>query len=191
MIRSTHRLTTATRRAGYGVVFAEFNICMLFILIPLLAGIWEVGRAVQVQQIVATSAREGARLAAQGRTIDINGAQTDIRAAILPPANLTSQPNVKAAVMQSLAGSGLTGLTWADVVVTFAFTDGAMGNTDPYQGTKNQGFKVEVTVQYDDKVRWVNTGVARYLGITQLKNATQWRMLMDDPFTVNTDIPTW
>ena len=82
-------------------------------------------------------------------------------------------------------------LTWADVTVNFAFTDGNTGNTDPYQGTKNQSFKVEVIVQYNAKVRIVDSGLAGFVGVTVLRSTTQWQMLMDDPFTVNPYVPAW
>jgi Flp pilus assembly protein TadG len=191
MIRATHRLAPATRRAGYGVVFAEFAVFMSLLLIPLMAGTWEVGRAVQVQQMVATAAREGARLAAQGRTIGSTGTQAQIMAAILPAANTGNLPNVKAAVMQSLSGSGLTALKWNDVTVNFAFTSGNTGYTDPYQGDKSQLFRVEVIIPYDDRVRWINTGATAMFNITTLRSETRWQMLVDDPFAVNTTLPPW
>ncbi len=191
MIRATHRLAPATRRAGYGVVFAEFAIFMSLLLIPLMAGTWEVGRAVQVQQMVATAAREGARLASQGRTIGSTGTQVEIRASIPPASNTGNLPNVKAAVMQSLAGSGLTALKWNDVTVNFAFTSGNTGYTDPYQGDKNQQFRVEVSIPYDDRVRWINTGATAMFNITTLRSETHWQMLVDDPFAVNTTLPPW
>ena len=172
-----------------GVASAEFAFVMTFILVPMMIGIWEVGRATQVQQIVSNAAREGARLAGQGRTINASGSPTDIRAALAPPSNL---PNVKAAVLQSLVGAGLTNLLYTDITVNFTFLDsppGAIaGATDPYQGVKNQRFSVEVIVNYNNKVRWVNLGL---VNITQLRFTAEWRMLVDDPFQVNTTIPVW
>jgi len=187
MIRTVPR-PRPTDRSGAAAV--EFCVVLTSVLFPLLVGIWEVGRAVQVQQMVATAAREGARLAAQGRTTTSTGGQTDIKAALAPGSNPTFQPNVKAAVMQSLAGSGLSGLKWADVTVTFAYTDGDTGKTDPFQGTKNQGFTVTVVVNFDAKVRW-SEGTLGNFGITTLRSTTKWRMLVDDPFTVNPDVPPW
>ena len=179
-----------TARTRSGAAAVEFCVVMLFMLCPLLVVLWDLGRAVQVQQMVSTAAREGARLAAQGRTTTSSGGQTDIKTAITPATNTLNQPNVKAAVMQSLAGSGLTGVRWADVDVFFTFTDGVTSNTDPYQGTKNQGFTVQVIVKYDSKVRWLDAAVGNY-GITTLKSTTKWQMLMDDPFTVNPNVPAW
>ena len=189
MIRTVPR-PPATARSRSGAAAVEFCVVLTWVLFPLMVGIWEVGRAVQVQQMVSTAAREGARLAAQGRTTTSSGGQTDIRVAIAPGSNPGLQPNVKAAVMQSLAGSGLSGLKWADVTVTFAFTDKDMTRTDPYQGEKNQNFTVTVSVNFDAKVRW-SEGTLGNFGITTIRSTTKWQMLVDDPFTVNTNLPTW
>ncbi len=185
------RVTTPASRERGGAASVEFAVCMVWVLFPLMVGLWEAGRAVQIQQMVSTAAREGARLAAQGRTVTSAGVQTDIKTAILPAANTTNQPNVKAAVMQSLAGSGLAGLRWADVDVFFTFTDGTTSNTDPYQGTKNQGFTVQVVVKYDGKVRWRQDPNISGLAITSLQSTTKWQMLVDDPFVINTALPPW
>lgn len=188
MIRTT---TGTAGRARDGAAAVEFAVCMIWVLFPLMVGLWEAGRAVQLQQMVSTAAREGARLAAQGRTITSAGVQTDIKVAVLPGSNPTNQPNVKAAVMQSLAGSGLSGLRWSDVTVNFVFTDGVTSNTDPYQGTKNQGFTVQVIVNYDSKVRLLHDSRLANLGITSLRSTTKWQMLVDDTFVINESLPTW
>jgi TadE-like protein len=39
-------------------------------------GTWEIARLVQVYQVVANAAREGARIAAQGQIINLTGAYT-------------------------------------------------------------------------------------------------------------------
>ncbi len=49
-----------------GVAAVEFAFVLAFIFIPVIFGIWEVGRLIQVQQIVANSVREGARAASTG-----------------------------------------------------------------------------------------------------------------------------
>jgi hypothetical protein len=37
-------------------------------------------------------------------------------------------------------------------------------------------------------VRWIEFGL---LNPTTVSYTVDWRMLMDDPFTVNTTLPTW
>ena len=48
-----------------GTAAVEFGVSALF-LIPLLIGLWEVGRMVEVQQLLANAAREGGRQASTG-----------------------------------------------------------------------------------------------------------------------------
>ena len=164
---------------------------MVLVMIPVLFGVWEVGRMVLVQQIVSNSAREGARLAAQGRTINQVGAPTVIVTTIDPATNTLNQPNVKAAVFQSLRGAGLTGLEWDDVSVSFAFLSsppGAVtGATEPYQGVKDQRYSVTVTIPFA-KVRWTELGL---INPTTVSYTVEWRIMVDDPFTVNTTIPAF
>ncbi len=183
------RRSSPRRRPGAAT--AEMAVVMSLVMVPLMIGVWEMGRVVQVQQIVSNAAREGARLAAQGNTINQTGTPTQIVTQIAPASNTNKQPNVKAQVVQSLYGAGLTNLAWSDVTVTFTFVDsppGATpGATEPYQGVKNQRFTVTVTIPYQ-KVRWVEFGLVNPTTITY---TVEWRMMVDDPFTVNTSMPSW
>ncbi|OWK40903.1 TadE/TadG family type IV pilus assembly protein [Fimbriiglobus ruber] len=186
------------RRAGTAAV--EMAVVMNFVMVPLMIGIWEMGRMVQLQMIVANAAREGARLAAQSLIVNQTGSPTQIYASVNPTGNQTTQtPNVKAAVMQSLYGAGLTTLTYNgtsdDVSVTFQFLDGTTSNTDPYQGTKNQTFSVTVTIantpggaQSLDKVKWIKFGI---VNPTSIGYTVTWKCLVDDAFVVNPTIPTY
>ncbi len=185
-------------RPRSGVAAVETAVVLSFVLVPLLIGIWEMGRLVQVQQIVANSAREGARLAAQARTINSAGTPTLVSASIAPAANMAGsppspQPNVKAAVVQSLVGAGLNKLAWNDVDVQFQFNPqpggtsqpalvGAVGGaTDPHQGVKNQPFEVTVTLNTAayDKCKWIKFGI---VNPTKVTFTARWQCLVDDPF---------
>lgn len=192
---------TRNPRPRSGVAAVETAVVLTFLLVPLLIGIWEMGRLVQVQQIVANSAREGARLAAQAKTINSKGDPTLVQAAVAPP-NALLLPNVKAAVVQTLIGAGLTRLTWADVEVEFKFMparpaqpplkDPVSGATDPYQGVKNQPFEVKVTLKKPayDKCKWINFGI---VNPSQVGFTARWQILVDDPFTPPTAdiVPPW
>lgn len=172
---------THARRRGVAAVEMAF-VTMLFI-VPMLIGVWEIGRLIQVQQIVSNSAREGARLAGQAYTVSATGTPLQIRVN-------TGSPCVKDQVYQYLIGAGLTNLTYADVQVEFLFTQpNSVGvtPTEPYLGDKNQPFTVKVTIPWA-KVRWVNLGILnpQYVTFT-----VSWRMLIDDKFTVNETLPTW
>ena len=176
------RPLAARRAAGpatrVGVAAVEMGWTFAVFVVPLMIGIWEVGRMVQVQQIVSNAAREGARLASQGSTLRSDGTITQIHAS-------TGTPNVRDVVFQYLLASGLSNLQLSDVTVTFAFTGGS--GSEPYQGVKNQPFEVTVSVNWD-KVRWVNLGFIRP---QQLTFKVAWRMLVDDPFGVNVDLPSF
>lgn len=186
------RLRTSRGSARRGVAAVETAVVLTFVLVPLLIGIWEMGRVVQVQQIVANSAREGARLAAQARTINSTGAPTLVAASVAPP-NTAELPNVKAAVYQTLVGAGLNKLTWDDVDVQFQFIPQASGTAqpalvaplagaiNPSQGVKNQPFEVKVTLNAAayDKCKWIKFGI---VNPKQVTFTARWQILVDDPF---------
>lgn len=161
----------------------EFAFVLTFVLMPTLIGVWEVGRLVQVQQIVASSAREGARLAAQAVTISPEGTRTEIM-------TTTGTPNVKRTVYQYLVLNGLPTLAEADVQVSFKFKTGLQATNpaaNPYQGLKGDRFEVVVTIPFS-KVKWVNLGLVnpQYVSFK-----VDWTMLVDDKFVINPDMPSW
>ncbi len=164
------------RRAGVATV--EAAVVLTFLVVPLMIGVWEIGRLVYAQQVVATAAREGARVAAQGRTINSDGTLTLISIS-------TGTPNVKDTVFQSLATGGLPTLVKADVNTTFTFITGSA--TEPYQAQKNDRFRVTVTIPFA-KVRWVSLGI---VNPTDVYYQVDWQMLNDDPFTISPNLPTW
>jgi len=169
-------MRTRRRNTRGGVAAVEFAV-VLPLLFTLLVGVWEVGRVIQVQQVMVNAAREGARLAAQGQTINLTGAYTQISVT-------TGTPNIRDTVLNYLAGAGIptTGAT-----VTFQFLDGDTGKSQPYQGAKGQRFKVTLTVPYDN-VRITNLNL---LNLTDLVARVDWVSMADDPFTINTTVPTW
>lgn len=175
---------------------------MNLVLVPMLIGTWELGRVVIVQQLVANSAREGARLAAQAVVITESGTPFQIVKTIAPASNSAKLPNVKAAVYQSLIGAGLTNLTWSDVTVDFAFINPGMSplpvpvapaalpaaaTDEPYKGVKGQRFTVRVSIPYS-KVQWTILGIVKPATI---EYTVEWRMLVDDSFNIKTPLPGW
>jgi Flp pilus assembly protein TadG len=171
------------RSSRSGVAAVELAIVSVAVLAPVLICVWEIGRLIEIKQLVSTSAREGARLAAQGYVISSNGSMLEVK-------SYTGTPNVKEAVYESLYASGLTTLQRSDVTVTLTFlaprSDGVMP-TDPYLGEKGQPFSVTVTIPWN-KVRWLNLGIIQP---TTVSYTVTWRMLIDERFTVNETLPTW
>jgi Flp pilus assembly protein TadG len=166
-----------------GVAAVELAV-VLPLLVGLIAGVWEVGRMIQVQQILNNAARDGARLAAQGQIINLTGSFTDVYAQ-----SSSGTPSVQATVQQYLSASGITNQT--GLVVTFQFLNDDLSVnttvTDPYQGAKNQKFSVTVTIPYSS-VQWTSMGL--FTG-GNLTGQCIWEMMMDSPFTVNTTVPGW
>lgn len=164
----------SNRRSGAMAVEFAFVLPLLF---TLLVGTWEVGRVIQVEQVLANAAREGARVAAQGQTINLTGAYTQIQVN-------SGTPNVRDSALNYIAGCGFD---TSGVNVTFRYLDGDTSKTEPWEGTKNQKFEVHVTMPYSN-VRITNLNL---LTFTTLEAKAQWVSLADDPFNVNTTVPTW
>ncbi len=145
-------------------------------------GVWEIGRLIYAQQVVSNAAREGARLAAQGRTINKFGAPTQINFD-------TGTPNVKDTVYQAVVTGGLPGLAKTDVTVLYGYGGAvsASPSRQPFEGDKNESFRVTVSVPFD-KVRWINLGL---INPTTVYYRVDWQMLNDDPFNVVTTLPQW
>lgn len=165
------------RQRRRGTAAVEFA-CILPLLLILLLGVWEVGRFIQLQQIMNTAARDGARLAAQASVTNTDGSSTSIMVA-------SGDPNITDTIRDSLQGAGISNLN--GLQVTFRFIDGDTSLTDPYQGMKNQRFVVQITLPYDN-VRWTNLGL---INPKTLGGQCTWQMLVDDPFTLSPTIPGW
>ncbi len=166
------------RRRRRGVAAVEFAFLAPLLLL-LLFGLLQVGRIIEVMQLMDNAAREGARLASQAQIINQVGAFTQIHAS-------SGLPNVQDTVREYLVAAGVVGASQVnDVQVTFQFLDGDLTRTDPYQGLQGERFLVTVALPAQD-VNWTPIP----LGGT-LTAQTTWVILVDTPFTVNTTIPGW
>jgi hypothetical protein len=152
--------------------------CVLPLLVILIVGVWEIGRLIQLQQIMNTAAREGARLAAQATIINATGDSTQV-------SMQSSDPNVQDTIRDSLQAAGISNLN--GLQITFEFIKGDLSATEPYRGVKNQRFRIRVTLPYAN-LRWTNLGL---INPTTLGGECTWQMLVDDPFTLNSNLPGW
>ena len=84
------------RRAVAAVEFAFLAPLLLILLF----GLWQIGRIVEVMQLMNNAAREGARLASQAQIINQVGAFTQIHAS-------SGLPNVQDTVREYLIGNGV------------------------------------------------------------------------------------
>lgn len=169
------RILTQFRRTGVAAVEFAF---VLPVLLTLMMGTWELGRVLHVQQVMVNAAREGARIAAQGQTINTTGTYTQIQVN-------SGTPNVRQTTLDYLRGAGFTNPS--GVVVTFQFENGNTAAVNPFQATKNQRFSVSLDMPYDN-VRITNLNL---LGLKTLTARVDWVSMADDPFTINTSIPSW
>ena len=148
------------RRARHGAAAVECAVVMT-LLIPLLLGTWEVGRLVQVQQLLQNAAREGGRQAAAGN---------------YPTAT------IQQTMVTMLNANGIP-CTTSNVTIT-NLTSSA--RNDPTTANQLDEFQVTVSIPFNS-VRWVLLN--QITSTTQLTATVYWYSVRDLPFTVNTTIP--
>ena len=155
-------MRTPTKQQGRRGVAAVELAVILPVLVLFIVGVWEVGRMVEVQQLLTNAAREGGRQASIGN-VDTQG--------------------VKDAVKRYLKQNGLTTVTDSDITVT-NLTDGS--RADPTQANQLDRFEVVVTIPFSS-VRWA---VLNQVTTTKsLVGSADWFSMRDIPITVNNDPP--
>jgi Flp pilus assembly protein TadG len=160
------RATTRPRR--HGVATVEFVFVAIFILIPCIFGVWEVGRLIQIQQIVDNSVREGARAASTGEY---------------------SNAQVKTLVTNYLANSGV-GTGGVNVTVSDVTSGGDVSSpTVNSFGTAKQldSLQVSVSVPFSN-VYWIALNYFVPAGTTMNATANTVSMV-NVPLTIPTTIP--
>jgi Flp pilus assembly protein TadG len=165
---------SSARTPRHGVAALELASVLPVVLI-LLFGLWDVGRMVEVQQLVNNAAREGARLAAIGSMLDpTTGTERDIYAT-----------DVQQTVTNYLARNGIntTGIT-----VQFANLDNP-GARDPYLAQHLEHLRVSVQLP-SGNVRLLLTNAFTNNSPVVLNATADWLSLKDSNVTVPTTLPT-
>lgn len=186
----------------HGVAAVEMAVLLVPLLTLFLCAV-ELGRLVQVSQLVTNAAREGARMAAQGVNVQVLGnfvyVYTDSSSTIVSG---TNPVYVKEIVNDYLITANITNVTGVTIEFKFLQADGVTDDTtrtDPWQGKKGDMFRLKVTVPYNN-FRWTNmwmpandstSGKLFFWDIQSMSEQVKWGMMADDPFTVNTAIPNW
>jgi Flp pilus assembly protein TadG len=155
-----------------GVVAVEAAV-VLPLLIVLMFGVWEVGRLVQVNQIVINGAREGARLAAGGY---ING--TPVTSAM-----------VTQAVRDYLTSAGLPTAAVSGAQVSLS-CQASPSWSDPSSAQPLDSFQVTVTIPAGaafNSLRW--SLLAPITSATQMSTTVAWRSLNNTEIVVDTQLP--
>jgi Flp pilus assembly protein TadG len=180
---------TLRRRATAAV---EFAVCLPLMFL-LLAGLWEVGRIVEVQQVMWNSAREAGRDASLGQA-DFKTVATNI-ITYLQAAEPTAFGKGHSTKLQSpvvTLSKDTVGYTCWDTTadrelftITFRnFTNPTL--SDPTTAKQLDRFEVGVQVPYGS-IGW--TPVARITGRTRLYVAVDWVSMRDTPFQIAPYLP--
>jgi Flp pilus assembly protein TadG len=147
-----------------GAAAVEFAI-ILPLFITLLFGIWEVGRLVQVSQVLANAAREAAREASTA-TVNMATIQSNVQTYITG-----AEPRITNFTGFSVAYANLTNTSV----------------TDPTNAKQLDKFTITVTVPFDN-IRWSLTKMFTPTG-TQVSSTVTWYSMADLPVTVTTGMP--
>lgn len=185
----TTRQQTAIRR---GAAIVETAVLLLPIFIFTLFGVWEVGRLIQIHQIVANAAREGARQASTGqRTSSTNH----------PELPFNTDYEVQKAAENYLKNAGLPNVSTNCTVrvqnvskaLTADYPTGTMPAADPVsssvQDINNGNDVLLVTVTYPyQMVKW-SPGQFFVPNSRIISSTARWYSLKDIPIVVDTSIP--
>jgi Flp pilus assembly protein TadG len=155
-----------------GVAAVETAV-VLPVLIILMFGLWEVGRLIQVTQVVNNAAREGGRYAAGGY---VNGT----------PITTTM---VQQAVRDYLSGSGFPAAAYNGAQVQLT-CNASPAWTNPSDALPLDPFEVKVTIPPGaafDSLAW--SVVTRITGVNQIVTTASWRSLVDEKISVDANLP--
>ena len=142
------------------------------LLVVLMIGMWEVGRMIQVSQILANAAREGARYAAAG---SMNG--TPITVAM-----------VQQTVSDYLTGSGLPAAAVSGAQVKLTNLSSHTW-TNPCDAQPMDQFSITVTIPSGAAFNSLQWCVLKVTGVNQLSANVNWVSLTDLQVNVNTQLP--
>lgn len=160
-----------TRYSRSGAVAVEAAFC-LPLLVILMIGMWEVGRMVEVYQILANAAREGARYAATG-----NLNNTSVTSAMV-------QQNVRDYL--TAAGLPAAAVSGSQIQLTNLSNHSW---TDPCNAQPMDQFQLTITVPSGTAFSSLQWCVLSLTGVNQLSVSSTWISLVDSQVTVFTQLP--
>jgi Flp pilus assembly protein TadG len=143
-----------------GAASVEFAVIALF-LVPLLIGVWEVGRLVEVQQYLSNAVREGGR---QASTANRNADE------------------VKQVVVKYLTSNGIPASVNDVTVVNLT----SSSRNDPTQGEQLDHYRVSITIPFNS-VRWILLN--QITNQTTLSASADWYSMRDVPLAIDPTIP--
>jgi Flp pilus assembly protein TadG len=144
----------------HGAASVEFAVIAVF-LVPLLIGVWEVGRLVEVQQYLSNAVREGGRQASTGNR--------DATA-------------VKQVVVRYLTTNGIPASV-NDVTVTNLTSS---SRNDPTQAEQLDQYRVTISIPFNS-IRWILLN--QITSKTTLTASADWYSMRDIPLAIDSKIP--
>jgi Flp pilus assembly protein TadG len=181
---------TRSRRRGTAAVEAAFCLPLIVLL---MTGLWEVGRIVEVSNVMWNGAREAARDASVGQD-NLQTVATNL-ATYLQGAEPTAFRQGDGWALQAPTISlpaNTTGYTCWDTTAnvelfTITFTDvTAPAVNDPTLMSKLDHYQIGIQVPYST-VGW--TALAQITGETRLSVAVDWACMKDSPFSISAYLP--
>jgi Flp pilus assembly protein TadG len=158
------RIPASGRRRGAAAV--ELAILLPTVLVPLMMGIWELGRLVQAQQILGNAVREGARQASTGKK---------------------TNSQVSQAVVQYLTDAGLKTTDASNNVNAIVTVTNVTSGLDAASANQLDHMTISVSLPYDN-VRWTSLNFFITSGTT-VQASADWYSMKDIPLTVSATIP--
>jgi Flp pilus assembly protein TadG len=152
-------------KARPGGAIVELALLMPVLLI-LLLGVWEVGRMVQINQILNNAAREGARVASTG---------------------VNTYGDVNTVVTNYLTTAGISNLSGLQVQVANLTQNNNGPSYDPSQANSLDQLQVTVLLPFSN-VRW-NLLYLVTNANTQLMAQTTWCSNQNQPYPSNLAVP--
>ena len=163
----------ARERERRGALVVEAAVILPLLLIVML-GVWEVGRMIQVKQMLVNSAREGARLAAGGYTVN-------------------SAPVTQAMVTQAckdyLRGAGLPASAYNGAEVTMTCMASPTW-VDPYNAEPLDRFRLRVRIPPGaayESTRW--SFLPKLTAINELDAEVDWVSLNNEEISIDSNLP--
>jgi Flp pilus assembly protein TadG len=175
-----------------GVATMEFAFCLPLLML-ILTALWQVGRFIEVQQVLWNAGREGARDASLGQD-NLQGVATNILT-YLQGAEQTAFGNGHSTSMIApviTLAANTTGYTcWDNTanreLFTMTFTDVTNpSTTDPTGMTQLDLYQIGLQVPFTS-IGWSN--LIPISGMTRLKVTVVWTSLIDTPFQIAPDLP--
>ena len=182
----------AAKPCRQGVASVEFAVC-LPLLVTILFGLWEVGRAVEVQQVAWNSAREAARDASMGQ-VNLQGVASNLllylqsaeptafgqghSTGFINPVTTLSPNSQGFTCWDNKANRELFTMTFTDITNSSVTDPTAMSQLDHYR----------ITVSYPyATISWLP--VAQILGTSRFSATVDWASMVDSPFTFAPSLP--